>query len=88
MVQRVADPRLKIYLYHIPPVAVVGITAGPGFVAGLKSNGLGLFFAGIVVTTVPFIIGLLAGKYIFKLHPAINLGACAGAKAPSCAVSD
>jgi 4-hydroxy-tetrahydrodipicolinate synthase len=26
VVQRVGDARLKIYLYHIPPVAVVGIT--------------------------------------------------------------
>src|SRR5437588_3374417 len=28
VVQRVGDTRLKIYLYHIPPVAVVGITTG------------------------------------------------------------
>jgi len=28
VVQRVGDARLKIYLYHIPPVAVVGITTG------------------------------------------------------------
>ena len=26
VVQRVGDTRLKIYLYHIPPVAIVGIT--------------------------------------------------------------
>src|SRR5439155_5673679 len=26
VVQRVGDVRLKIYLYHIPPVAIVGIT--------------------------------------------------------------
>ena len=26
VVQRVGDTRLKIYLYHIPPVAVVGVT--------------------------------------------------------------
>ena len=28
VVQRVGDARLRIYLYHIPPVAVVGITPG------------------------------------------------------------
>ena len=28
VIQRVGDARLKIYLYHIPPVAVVGITTG------------------------------------------------------------
>lgn len=67
-------------------IAVVGITAGPGFVAGLKSNGLTLLLAGIVVTTLPFIVGLLVGKYVFKLHPAINLGACAGARTTTAAL--
>jgi putative transport protein len=67
-------------------IAVVGITAGPGFVAGLKNNGLTLLFAGIVVTTVPFIVGLLVGKYVFKFHPAINLGACAGARTTTAAL--
>jgi putative transport protein len=47
---------------------------------------LGLFFAGIVVTTLPFIIGLFVGKYIFKFHPAINLGACAGARTTTAAL--
>jgi len=67
-------------------IAVVGIGAGPAFVNGLKTNGLGLFIAGVVVTTVPFIVGLLAGKYIFKFHPAINLGACAGARTTTAAL--
>lgn len=67
-------------------IAVVGIGAGPAFVSGLKSNGLTLLMAGIVVTTVPFIVGLLAGKYIFKFHPAINLGACAGARTTTAAL--
>src|ERR1700751_2673683 len=47
VVQRVGDPRLKIYLYHIPPVAVVGITtrlverllaAYPNTIAGMKDS--------------------------------------------------
>ena len=67
-------------------IAVVGISAGPAFVNGLKHNGLGLFVAGVVVTTVPFIVGLLAGKYLFKFHPAINLGACAGARTTTAAL--
>lgn len=67
-------------------IAVVGITAGPGFVAGLKSNGLSLLLAGIIVTTLPFIFGLLIGKYFFKFHPAINLGACAGARTTTAAL--
>ena len=67
-------------------IAVVGISAGPSFVAGLKQAGVSLFLAGIVVTSVPLIIGLLMGKYIFKFHPGINLGACAGARTTTAAL--
>src|SRR6185295_474174 len=67
-------------------IAVVGITAGPGFVAGLQANGIGLFVSGIVVTTVPFIIMIYAGKYLFKMHPAIVLGACAGGRTTTAAL--
>ncbi|HWI14351.1 MAG TPA: dihydrodipicolinate synthase family protein [Burkholderiales bacterium] len=47
VIQRVGDSRLRIYLYHIPPVAVVGITRGlverllkayPNTVAGMKDS--------------------------------------------------
>ncbi len=47
VVQRVGDARLKIYLYHIPPVAIVGITPGlverllnayPDTIAGMKDS--------------------------------------------------
>jgi 4-hydroxy-tetrahydrodipicolinate synthase len=47
VVQRVGDPRLRIYLYHIPPVAMVGITASlverllksyPNAIAGMKDS--------------------------------------------------
>src|SRR6188474_1668144 len=47
VVQRVGDERLRIYLYHIPPVAVVGITpnlverllkAYPTAIAGMKDS--------------------------------------------------
>jgi 4-hydroxy-tetrahydrodipicolinate synthase len=47
VVQRVGDSRLKIYLYHIPPVAIVGITpklverllkAYPNVIAGMKDS--------------------------------------------------
>ena len=67
-------------------IAVVGISAGPGFVAGLQANGLGLFLSGIVVTTVPFVVMIYAGKYLFKMHPAIVLGACAGARTTTAAL--
>ncbi len=47
VVQRVGDTRLKIYLYHIPPVAIVGITPRlverllktyPNAIAGMKDS--------------------------------------------------
>jgi 4-hydroxy-tetrahydrodipicolinate synthase len=47
VVERAGDPRLRIYLYHIPPVAVVGITPGlverllksyPNAIAGMKDS--------------------------------------------------
>jgi 4-hydroxy-tetrahydrodipicolinate synthase len=47
VVERVGDARLRIYLYHIPPVAVVGITPGlverllkkyPTAIAGMKDS--------------------------------------------------
>jgi putative transport protein len=67
-------------------IAVVGISAGPGFVAGLQAQGLQLFVAGLVVTTVPLVIGLLVGKYIFKMKAPIVLGACAGARTTTAAL--
>jgi len=67
-------------------IAVVGIASGPGFVAGLKSAGVSLLLWGMFVTTMPFVVGLLAGKYIFKMHPGINLGACAGARTTTAAL--
>jgi 4-hydroxy-tetrahydrodipicolinate synthase len=47
VIERVGDARLRIYLYHIPPVAQVGITPAlverllknyPGIVAGMKDS--------------------------------------------------
>ncbi len=67
-------------------IAVVGITCGPSFVAGLKTAGVSLFLWGVFVTTMPFIVGIFAGKYIFKMHPGIILGACAGARTTTAAL--
>src|SRR4029453_6820287 len=49
-------------------IAIVGISAGPGFVNGLKTQGIGLFVWGIVATTVPLILGMFTAKYLFKFH--------------------
>jgi putative transport protein len=67
-------------------IAVVGISTGPAFVAGLKQAGLSLFMWGIFVTLMPFIVGIFVGKYVFKFHPGILLGACAGARTTTAAL--
>jgi putative transport protein len=61
-------------------IAVVGISAGPGFVNGLKTQGIGLFLWGAVATTVPLILGMFVGKYIFRFHDALLLGIVSGAR--------
>jgi putative transport protein len=61
-------------------IAVVGISSGPGFVAGLHQLGIGLFLWGIAVTTVPLILAMYVGKYLFKFDDAIVLGCCSGAR--------
>lgn len=67
-------------------IAVVGIAAGPSFVQGFRDVGLSLFIVGAVATTLPLIIGLLLAKYVFKFHPAIALGCCAGARTTTAAL--
>jgi putative transport protein len=67
-------------------IAVVGITAGPDFVAGLKQAGASLFLWGIVATSVPLILAIFIGRYVFKFHPAILFGACAGARTTTAAL--
>ncbi len=67
-------------------IAVVGIAAGPSFVQGFRDVGLSLFIVGAIATTLPLIIGLLLAKYVFKFHPAIALGCCAGARTTTAAL--
>ncbi len=67
-------------------IAVVGISAGPGFVAGLKEVGISLFIWGIVATSLPLIIAVYLGHYVFKFHPAILFGVCAGVRTTTAAL--
>jgi putative transport protein len=67
-------------------IAVVGISSGPGFVAGLKVLGVKLFMAGVIATSVPMILGIYIGKYFFKFDPVINLGCNAGARTTTAAI--
>ncbi len=67
-------------------IAVVGITAGPGFVAGLKLLGISLFLWGLLATTLPLVLGMFIGRYVFRFHPAILFGALAGARTTTAAL--
>lgn len=61
-------------------IAIVGISSGPAFVAGLQKLGFSLFTWGIVATAVPLILGMFIGKYVFKFHDALLLGIVSGAR--------
>jgi putative transport protein len=61
-------------------IAIVGISAGPGFVNGLKTQGISLFLWGAVATTLPLIFGAFIGKYLFRFHNALLLGILSGAR--------
>jgi putative transport protein len=60
-------------------IAVVGLGAGPSFIAGLKQSGVSLIFAGLLVAVLPHVTAILFGRYILKMNPLILLGACSGA---------
>jgi putative transport protein len=61
-------------------IAIVGISAGPGFVSGLKALGVSLFLWGAVATTIPLILGMIVGKFLFRFHDALLLGIVSGAR--------
>jgi putative transport protein len=61
-------------------IAIVGISAGPGFVNGLKTQGIGLFLWGVAATTIPLVLGMYVAKYVFKFHDALNLGIISGSR--------
>jgi putative transport protein len=67
--------------------AVLAIQAGPQFVQGFREAGALLFVAGVIVTIVPMWFALIVGKYFFRMHPGVLLGACAGARASTVALS-
>jgi putative transport protein len=61
-------------------IAIVGISAGPGFVNGLRTQGISLFLWGALATTLPLVFGMFIAKYIFRFHDALTLGIVSGAR--------
>lgn len=60
-------------------VAVVGLNAGPAFVKGVQMSGPSLVLAGAVTVTPGLLVGVLIGRWAFRMHPGVLLGVCAGA---------
>ena len=60
-------------------IGIVGLTAGPTFVAGLRTTGPSLLLLGFVVAVLPHVVALLVGSRLLKIHPVILLGALSGA---------
>lgn len=61
-------------------IAAIGIEAGPSFVSGIREVGPMLFVVGIGATSLPLLVGLFLGHKVFKFHPALTLGCCAGTR--------
>lgn len=61
-------------------VAMVGLGAGPHFLAAVRESGIGLLLGGAVVTMVPLLAGLWFGRYVLKIQPLLLLGALSGAQ--------
>jgi putative transport protein len=61
-------------------VAMVGLKAGPIFIAAVRAHGYKLFFGGTLVTMFPLLTGLFFGYYVLKLNPALLVGGLAGAQ--------
>jgi len=60
-------------------MAVVGLGAGPSFIAGIQKSGPSLILVGVVIALLPHTVSILFGRYILKMNPVILLGACTGA---------
>jgi putative transport protein len=60
-------------------IGVVGLSAGPSFLAGLQKSGLSLVIVGFVAALLPHTVAILFGRYVLQMNPLILLGACSGA---------
>jgi putative transport protein len=68
-------------------VAMTGLHAGPVFVSAIAEAGIGLLFGGMVVTTMPMIVGLYFGYYVLRMNPILLLGGLAGAQTMTAAMA-
>jgi putative transport protein len=78
---RIPEPALWIFdsLGLNVFIGLVGLSAGPSFVQGLRESGLALVGAAFLVASIPLVSSILVGRHVFRLHPGVLLGVCAGA---------
>ncbi|MDE6140310.1 MAG: aspartate-alanine antiporter [Alistipes sp.] len=67
-------------------IAIVGISTGPSFISGFEQVGWTLLLVGVVATSLPLILGVLTGRYLFKFNSALTLGCAAGARTTTAAL--
>lgn len=67
-------------------IAAIGIGAGPAFLSGLQTAGVSLLLWGVVVTSVPLILGLYIARYVFRFDPALLFGIICGARTTTAAI--
>lgn len=57
-----------------------GLKAGGGILDHLSQVGAVVLFSGMLVTTLPVLVGYLFGVWVLKMNPALLLGAITGAR--------
>jgi len=60
-------------------IACVGLMAGPRAIHALRTTGISLFFAGVILTLTPHILGIIFGRKVLRLNPVLLFGALTGA---------
>jgi putative transport protein len=68
-------------------VGLTGLHAGPVFLSALKEAGIGLLLGGMVVTTLPQIVGFCFGHFALRLNPILLLGALTGSQTVTAAMA-
>ena len=61
-------------------IACVGLGAGSQALAALKTTGLSVFIAGVILTIIPVLAGLFFAKLFMKLNPVFLYGALTGSR--------
>ncbi len=68
-------------------ITCVGLSAGPKALHALQTAGVSIFLAGVAVTLVPAIAGLLFGRLVLKLNDVLLFGALTGAETCTAALN-